>query len=212
MLSHGLNIVLPYKCFTGSDEVCIYAICILVIATYPFSTHREHFITVPLLWTWWRLKSPASQWFTQPFFSGAGQRKHWQLRVTDVCEGNSPVTGEFPAQRTSNAENVSIWWRHHLVNSCVHSPFIIPSNISRVAGRCDLHLIHPSWQSTVRMQGQNYNKTKQKTKQKTNKKQTNKKQTINSELIIAYITNSTKWNIYRGFADLGLLIYHIHLT
>ena len=31
------------------------------------------------------------------------------------CAGNSRVTGEFPAQRTSNAENVSIWWRHHLV-------------------------------------------------------------------------------------------------
>ena len=27
--------------------------------------------------------------------------------------GNSPVTGEFPAQGASNAENVSIWWRHH---------------------------------------------------------------------------------------------------
>ena len=27
--------------------------------------------------------------------------------------GNSPVTGEFPAQRASNAENVSIWWRYH---------------------------------------------------------------------------------------------------
>ena len=26
------------------------------------------------------------------------------------CEQNSPVTGEFPAQRTINAENVSIWW------------------------------------------------------------------------------------------------------
>ena len=38
------------------------------------------------------------------------QRK---LRVTGLCAGNSPVTGEFPAQRTSNAENVSIWWRHH---------------------------------------------------------------------------------------------------
>ena len=36
-----------------------------------------------------------------------------KLRVTGLCEGNSPVTGEFPAQRTSNAENVSIWWRHH---------------------------------------------------------------------------------------------------
>ena len=34
-------------------------------------------------------------------------------RVTGLCEGNSPVTGEFPAQRVSNAENVSIWWRHH---------------------------------------------------------------------------------------------------
>ena len=26
---------------------------------------------------------------------------------------NSPVAGEFPAQKSSNAENVSIWWRHH---------------------------------------------------------------------------------------------------
>ena len=36
-----------------------------------------------------------------------------KLRVTGLCEGNSPETGEFPAQRASNAENVSIWWRHH---------------------------------------------------------------------------------------------------
>ena len=27
-----------------------------------------------------------------------------------------PVTGEFPAQKASNAENVSIWWRHHETN------------------------------------------------------------------------------------------------
>ena len=33
--------------------------------------------------------------------------RHWPLW------GNSPVTGEFPAQMASNAENVSIWWRHH---------------------------------------------------------------------------------------------------
>ena len=36
-----------------------------------------------------------------------------KLRVTGLCEGNSPLTGEFPAQRASSAENVSIWWRHH---------------------------------------------------------------------------------------------------
>ena len=32
-------------------------------------------------------------------------------RVTGLC-GGSPVTSEFPAQKASNAENVSIWWRH----------------------------------------------------------------------------------------------------
>ena len=34
--------------------------------------------------------------------SGTDQIK--QLRATGLCEGNSPVTGEFPAQRASNAE------------------------------------------------------------------------------------------------------------
>ena len=40
-------------------------------------------------------------------------KKTSKLRVTGLGEGNSPVTGEFPAQRASKAENVSIWWRHH---------------------------------------------------------------------------------------------------
>ena len=41
-------------------------------------------------------------------------KKTSKLRVTDLCAWNSPgVTGEFPAQKASNGENVSIWWRHH---------------------------------------------------------------------------------------------------
>ena len=40
-------------------------------------------------------------------------KKISKLRVTGLCAGNSPVTGEFPAQMASNAENISIWWRHH---------------------------------------------------------------------------------------------------
>ena len=36
-----------------------------------------------------------------------------KLRVTGFCVGNSPGTGEFPAQMVSDGENVSIWWRHH---------------------------------------------------------------------------------------------------
>ena len=38
-------------------------------------------------------------------------KKTRKLYVTGLCEGNSPVNGEFPALRASNAENVSIWWR-----------------------------------------------------------------------------------------------------
>ena len=40
-------------------------------------------------------------------------KKTSKLRVTGLCVGNSPVTAEFPAQRASKAENVSICWRHH---------------------------------------------------------------------------------------------------
>ena len=40
-------------------------------------------------------------------------KKTSKLRVTGLCAGNSPGTGEFPAQMASNAENVSIWWHHN---------------------------------------------------------------------------------------------------
>ena len=50
-------------------------------------------------------------------------KKTSMLRVTGPCAGNSPVTGEFPAQRASNEENVSIWWHHHGCN--VHKVLVI---------------------------------------------------------------------------------------
>ena len=40
-------------------------------------------------------------------------KKTSKLRATGLCEGNLTMTGEFPIQRASNAEKVSIWWRHH---------------------------------------------------------------------------------------------------
>ena len=54
----------------------------------------------------------ASRLFTQPFIQTQIKEnikapRHWPL-----C-GGFTGTGEFPAQRASNAENVSIWWRHH---------------------------------------------------------------------------------------------------
>ena len=50
--------------------------------------------------------------------SDADQRKH---QSSASLEGNSPITSEFPSQWASNAENVSIWWRHHVAEeqSCL---------------------------------------------------------------------------------------------
>ena len=40
-------------------------------------------------------------------------KKTSKLRVTGLYAGKTPVTGEFPAQMASNAENVCFRWRHH---------------------------------------------------------------------------------------------------
>ena len=52
-------------------------------------------------------------------------KKTLKLLVTGLCEGNSQVIGEFPAQRTSIAENVFIWWRHDDFNQACHRIFEI---------------------------------------------------------------------------------------
>ena len=64
-----------------------------------------------------RLKSPASRLFTQPFIQtqikeNIKSPRHWPL-----C-GEVTGTGDFPAQRTSYAENASISWRHHDTHQC----------------------------------------------------------------------------------------------
>ena len=46
-------------------------------------------------------------------YSRPRSKKTSKLRVTGLCERNSPVTSEFPIQRASNAEDVSIWLHHY---------------------------------------------------------------------------------------------------
>ena len=46
--------------------------------------------------------------FYSTVYSDADQRKHQSSASLAF------VTGEFPAQMASNAENVSFWWRHHV--------------------------------------------------------------------------------------------------
>ena len=103
----GCNVINAYTFISFVKYLCI---CIGWIA-----------ITMTSHWARWRLRSPASWLFTQPFIQ-ALIKKTLKLCVTGLCAGNSPVTGEFPAQMASNAKNVSIWWRHHEVaNNCIKS-------------------------------------------------------------------------------------------
>ena len=43
-------------------------------------------------------------------------KKTSKRRIIGLCARDSLATGEFPAPTDSNAENVSIWWRHHVLN------------------------------------------------------------------------------------------------
>ena len=76
-----------------------------------FFKHFHMHITVMSLWAWWHLKSMAYRLFDQPFVQ-AKIKETSKLRFTGLCEGNALVTGEFPPQVASNAENVSISWWH----------------------------------------------------------------------------------------------------
>ena len=53
-----------------------------------------------------------------------------------LCAENSPVTGEFPAQRASNAENVSIWWRHHVHKIAYCVLFHLQHRLSFIFSTC----------------------------------------------------------------------------
>ena len=44
-------------------------------------------------------------------------KENSELRVTGLCLGNSPVTGEFPKQRSTKVKNVSVWWHHVLLKT-----------------------------------------------------------------------------------------------
>ena len=46
-------------------------------------------------------------------------KKISKFRVTGLCAGHSTVTGEFPVQRASNTENVSIWWHVNTITELI---------------------------------------------------------------------------------------------
>ena len=87
-------------------------------------------ITTMSSWARWRLKSAASSLFTQPLI---------QVQIKENIK--APVTGEFPAQRASNAENVSIRWRHHGIDitSSVYCADVSVLALAVLACSTDVH-------------------------------------------------------------------------
>ena len=75
-------------------------------------------------------------------------KKTSKLRVTGLCVDNSPVNVEFHAQRASNAENVSIWLRHHDLSiyatvPCSHASFSNLTLMKTVLGTFCWHIYVP---------------------------------------------------------------------
>ena len=66
-------------------------------------------------------------------------KKTSKLRVTGLCAGNSPGTGEFPAQMVSNAENVS------MTSSCIYLILLCTDGIDLDVVDSDVNQNNERW-------------------------------------------------------------------
>ena len=128
MLWRVVNVLWVYHFF--SKKLLIPPITVFCWKLYFMVSVIKHLIAFPVIWRTlqWRHNECGGVSNHQPHdcllsrLFRRGSEKTSKLHVTGLCEVNSPVTGEFTAQRASNAKNASIWWRHHnrqwLVDHC----------------------------------------------------------------------------------------------
>ena len=110
------------KCAFCALRHCMFITCltymIKIDRKMAYVSHRLLFAVSTCKFIWrWRCNDGGSNHQPYDCLINCLFRHRWKktskLRVTGLCEGNSSVIGEFPTQRDSNVENVSIWWRHH---------------------------------------------------------------------------------------------------
>ena len=63
-------------------------------------------------WAQWRLKSPVSRLFVQPFVE-VQIIENFKTPRHKLLWGEPTDNRLFPLTKSNNAENVSTWWRHH---------------------------------------------------------------------------------------------------
>ena len=83
----------------------------LIIAALKRTRSIHMNIDATLKRTRWRLEWPGLLLFTQTFIP-AQMKENIKAPFQGLCAGTTHVTSEFPASMASDAENVSIWWRH----------------------------------------------------------------------------------------------------
>ena len=102
-------------CFTCKGEIWGYFYFNFVLHERHVSNHGQH----DCLFTSFLRVTPretSKLYVIGPFVNCLfrdGWKKTSNLRVTGLYTRNSPVAGDFLAQRACNAENISIWWRYH---------------------------------------------------------------------------------------------------
>ena len=121
----------------------------LILQWFGKAIFHQDVIRLPLHWhhnEHWRLKSPASQLLTQSFIQtqiieNIKVPRHWPL-----C-GEFTGTGEFPAQRASYAENISIWWRHHVLSFQWYQRrgVSLCNSLIKYEKKTILHITDPLW-------------------------------------------------------------------
>ena len=99
---------------SNMDEISVTSCATKCISQFPSQEGIK--VIIPLQWyhnecngvsNHWRLNGLLNRLFR------CWSKKTSKFCITGLCEGNSPVTSEFPSQRASNTENVSIRWHHH---------------------------------------------------------------------------------------------------
>ena len=68
-------------------------------------------ISADVKWPSWHLELLLNQVFV--WHLTQTDKKNQKSVLLSLCEGNPKVTGGFPTQRDSNADNAFIWWRHN---------------------------------------------------------------------------------------------------
>ena len=98
--------------FNEMHFTCIIYVLLLHVCMYTCRYSKYHYSYVIMGAMTSQITSLTIVYST--VYSGTDKKKISKFRVTGLCARNSNVTGEFPVEMTSNAENVSIWWRHHV--------------------------------------------------------------------------------------------------